>query len=422
MNTLSANLIKKGALHIIWFLFFSNAFACFVRIPVKIVVDVATSLFFAILLLVFLWQLVNDLKQKKVSLVTVITFPFLFIPLLTAIQANVEFGQPYLYGFMAQRQVFMILCAHFIVTALNRNWISIKDFEKYLVRSLYVLQFIFLFFYVFVDPAQFLDTEFVTLSPQKGFRYEFPDNCIFALCLYALFKFWIEKKYHYLITVGICLWYILAFLLDRTQLIAFAATVAIFVFRNFNIPTMITHTIIGLITVLCIGIFVHFIFPDLLAKNIQLYIDAYDTLTGNRIAEASTQIRFLESQIAWEGFTKHPWLGNGFLSTKWNEGFRMVNRYFFPSDVGLLGNFYVYGIIGTLVFYIPFIYSFKWRNYLSGNKEILVLTSQYTLLFLFLDMMTAASNQKFFGVTAVVFGIIYYYRYGINKSYAARTP
>jgi heme/copper-type cytochrome/quinol oxidase subunit 2 len=93
----------------------------------------------------------------------------------------------------------------------------------------------------------------------------------------------------------------------------------------------------------------------------------------------------------------------------------MINKYFYPTDVGLLGNLYVYGIIGTLVFYIPFLFALKYHFKLRKEHATLLVASQYVLIFLFADMLTAATNQKFYGVIAVFFGIVYYYRFRNNK-------
>ena len=88
-----------------------------------------------------------------------------------------------------------------------------------------------------------------------------------------------------------------------------------------------------------------------------------------------------------------------------------MDKHFYPVDVGILGNLFVYGIIGTIVFYIPFYLTWKYRHKLKDKNDALLVSSMYLLLFQFADHFTAASNQKFFGVVAVYFGIVYYYRY-----------
>ena len=199
--------------------------------------------------------------------------------------------------------------------------------------------------------------------------------------------------------------------MDRTQLIAIAGTIAVYVFLNFSFPRIIRTAILagvgGVIAFGALGLLA----PDFLTKNINLYVTAVETLTGEKVAESSTNVRFMESKFALDGFIKHPIMGVGFLSTKWNDGFRSLNKHFYPVDVGILGNLFVYGIIGTLVFYIPFFITWKYSRKIKNKNDALIVSSIYVLLFQFADYFTAASNQKFFGVVAVYFGIVYYYRY-----------
>ncbi len=408
--------LKALFFQVLWFLFFANAFSCFVRIPARIVVDISSGLFLGMLLIHYGYEWFRAIKARRLKFITVLMIPLLLMPVISALQAAAVFGQPVVYGFLAQRQVFMALCAHFIVIALQRNWVSIYDFERYLTRSLQILLLVFLFFYMFVDPRQFVNTDFVTISPNKGARYEFPDSCIYGLLLYALFRFWIKGEKKWFFTIALCAFYILAYLLDRTQLIAIIGTIGLYVLLNFSIGRMVRMITLGTFGLLFLLLFLGILAPDFLSKNLSLYMGAFETLTGEKLAESSTNIRFLESKIALEGFSDHQAIGVGFLSTRWQEGFRLVNKYFYPTDVGILGNLYVYGIIGTLVFYIPFVLSFLYRKKLRKNKETLLVTSQYVMVFFFADMLTAATNQKFYGVIAVFFGIIYYYRYNYKSS------
>ena len=48
----SINPVFKGLMYqLLWFLFFANAFACFVRIPARTVVDVSSGIFLGILVI-----------------------------------------------------------------------------------------------------------------------------------------------------------------------------------------------------------------------------------------------------------------------------------------------------------------------------------------------------------------------------------
>jgi len=405
------NIVKGGFYQLLWFLFFASAFSIFGRLPNRIFVDVSSLGFLFILLVHYGFECYKSVRIKKVRNITLIMLPFLIMPIISAIQASKVFGQPIVFGLIAQRQLTMVLCAHFVATALSDSWLSKEKFEKYFIGSLHIMLFVFLVFYMFVDPARFIDTDFVTLSLNKGYRYEFPDSCIYGLFLYGLFKIWITKEKGWLLSVLLSAFYILVYLMDRTQLIAIAGTIGVYVLLNFSFPRIIRTAILagvgGVIAFGALGLLA----PDFLTKNINLYVTAVETLTGEKVAESSTNVRFMESKIALDGFIKHPIMGVGFLSTKWNDGFRSLNKHFYPVDVGILGNLFVYGIIGTLVFYIPFFITWKYSRKIKSKNDALIVSSIYVLLFQFADYFTAASNQKFFGVVAVYFGIVYYYRF-----------
>jgi len=405
------NIVKGGFYQLLWFLFFASAFSIFGRLPNRIFVDVSSLGFLFILLVHYGFECYKSVRIKKVRNITLIMLPFLIMPIISAIQASKVFGQPIVYGLIAQRQLTMVLCAHFVATALSDSWLSKEKFEKYFIGSLHIMLFVFLVFYMFVDPARFIDTDFVTLSLNKGYRYEFPDSCIYGLFLYGLFKIWITKEKGWLLSVLLSAFYILVYLMDRTQLIAIAGTIGVYVLLNFSFPRIIRTAILagvgGVIAFGALGLLA----PEFLTKNINLYVTAVETLTGEKVAESSTNVRFMESKIALDGFIKHPIMGVGFLSTKWNDGFRSLNKHFYPVDVGILGNLFVYGIIGTLVFYIPFFITWKYSRKIKSKNDALIVSSIYVLLFQFADYFTAASNQKFFGVVAVYFGIVYYYRF-----------
>jgi len=405
------NIVKGGFYQLLWFLFFASAFSIFGRLPNRIFVDVSSLGFLFILLVHYGFECYKSVRIKKVRNITLIMLPFLIMPIISAIQASKVFGQPIVFGLIAQRQLTMVLCAHFVATALSDSWLSKEKFEKYFIGSLHIMLFVFLVFYMFVDPARFIDTDFVTLSLNKGYRYEFPDSCIYGLFLYGLFKIWITKEKGWLLSVLLSAFYILVYLMDRTQLIAIAGTIGVYVVLNFSFPRIIRIAILagvgGVIAFGALGLLA----PEFLTKNINLYVTAVETLTGEKVAESSTNVRFMESKIALDGFIKHPIMGVGFLSTKWNDGFRSLNKHFYPVDVGILGNLFVYGIIGTLVFYIPFFITWKYSRKIKSKNDALIVSSIYVLLFQFADYFTAASNQKFFGVVAVYFGIVYYYRF-----------
>src|SRR5690606_12721301 len=103
--------------------------------------------------------------------------------------------------------------------------------------------------------------------------------------------------------------------------------------------------------------------------------------------------------------------GNGFLSNQYNEGFSGMYDHFFPTDIGIMGNLFLYGIIGTLCFYLPFLAAFSYRKFLRKNNDIFLMTCQYSMLFIFSQMFIAARNIQNMGLIMFIFAVIYYFRY-----------
>src|SRR5690606_13427142 len=128
--------------------------------------------------------------------------------------------------------------------------------------------------------------------------------------------------------------------------------------------------------------FLMFTSPEVIYENVKLFASAANVFLGGEITDGSALSRIYEFEIALRGFYKHPWLGNGFLSNQYNDGFAGMYDHFFPTDIGIMGNLFLYGIIGTAFFYIPFFAAYSYRKYLRSNQDIFLMTCQYSLLFI----------------------------------------
>jgi hypothetical protein len=398
-----------------WVLFFVLSFRVLTKLPIGIVEDIIALLFLLIIIGISFYDMGSRLLKGRVNLLLVYLLPLLILPFINAFQAAKVFDQPVLYGIGAQRQNYLILCGYAITVALNRNWITLEILDKNFLRSMYVILGIMFFFYIFIDPSRFTGTEFVKLSATKGWRYEFPNGVVVGLILYSIFKVWIENKNKFYIPFILSIIFFIAFAQDRTQLLFIFITICLFYLRNLNYKQKIVYGIYAVFALIIIFAVLPLLNPVVFERYITLYGSASSIFTGSRSSDSSTNIRFIEAAIAYKGILLHPWLGNGFLSSQWKDGYLGIFKYFYPSDIGIIGNLYVFGIIGTFFNYIPFIITLAWTNKLRKQKSILLMTCQYGMLFLFLDMLTAASNIKYIGLPGFFFGVIYYYRFYVNS-------
>ena len=361
-SRLLLELYRKLLIPIGWTLFFILSFRVLTKLPIGIIEEIIAFLFLFIIVGISAYDILIRLRTNKINLLLVYLLPLLILPFINALQASKVFNQPFLFGIIAQRQNYLILSGYAIFVALNRNWTTLEILSKQFIKAMYVIIAIMFFFYIFVDPARFSGTEFVKLSGTKGWRYEFPNGVVVGLILYSIFKVWIERKNIYYIPFILSIVFFIAFAQDRTQLFFIFITIAIFYLRNLNYKQKVVYGIYALFALMVIFFVIPFLNPVVFERYIQLYGSASTIFTGSQSNDSSVNIRFVEAAIAIQKIQLHPWLGNGFLSSQWNNGYLGLYKYFYPSDIGILGNLFVFGIIGTFINYIPFIITLAWTK------------------------------------------------------------
>jgi hypothetical protein len=396
-----------------WVMYFIVSFRLFARFPAGNVDEILLLLTLLILLIFCGYEFITQLYHGKLNRILFILLPLIVLPVLNAWQAERVFGQPMIYGILAQRQSYLILGAWFIVIALRRNLVPLRKIESYFILAMYVMLAIMYFFYLFIDPNKFAETEFVVYSFSKGWVYKFPNGVTAGLLIFSFVKIILQDKTRYLVPFLICIWYFIYYGQDRSQLVFIVVTLLFLYINTVSLRRKFFYGFTSLVFIAFAAVAIALFNPDLYSRYIELYTNASSIFTKNSSTESSTNIRFVEAVIATKGFNEHPVLGNGVLSNQWYDGYFRYYKYFYPSDVGILGNLYVFGMVGTLFFYIPYMFVLAWAIQLRKIKDALYLTGVYGSLFLFFDMFTAASNLTFIGLPAFFFGIVYYYRYHV---------
>ncbi|MBK7964576.1 MAG: hypothetical protein IPK10_04275 [Bacteroidetes bacterium] len=342
-------------------MFFLLTFRTLDRLPIGIF-EIFFLLVVAIVSFVSIREMVLGWIKGTGNFLQLILLPLFLLPFINAWQANQEFLQPYWMGLFAQRQQFIMFAGYFIIIALKKNWVSIDNLTKYFIKSLFVIMIIMLFFSVFVDPTKFSETEFVRFSLNKGWHYEFPSDVVANIIIYAMIIILSSNNFKYLIPLGLGVIYFLIYIQDRSQILMICITIGIYFLRNVNLTKTFYFIIWGSIIIFSLIGIVLFINPEIISHYITIFGNASTIVTGESTTEYSTNMRLSEGAIAIKGFYKHPWLGNGFVSSQFKGGFSGFFGYFYAADVGIFGNLFVYGILGTLVFYLPFIFAVKWAR------------------------------------------------------------
>jgi hypothetical protein len=328
-----------------------------------------------------------------------------------AYQSHLVFKQPYYFGIMAQRSVILSLSGLFVISLLERGFITLNQVEKSFVGISIVLLAVFYFFFVFVNPVKFVEMEFVTYSPIRGYRYRFQFGIVIMLLFYSLFKISTEKKSRYYIIVGFIIFYLIYFLQSRTTLVVVAITLLIYFLKNFSLKEKIRDAFVW-IPIALTGVTILFTlgYTSLFNRYHILYQNVLSIFLGESTDEASSAVRFMEVNTALDYINKNPLLGNGFISNQWNGGWHEILGYFYPVDIGILGNIFVFGIIGTLLLYLPYYFSLNISRKIISNN-VFFKTCEYMILFFFLSMFFTAVNIRDISSIMFIVCILYYYRY-----------
>lgn len=393
------------------FLIYITTFRIFATLPFENLHQFISTIAIVLLTAYYVLSLFVNLGRSRIKRLDFLMWVFIFVNFFTAYKGNVVFGQPYFYGIMAQRSVLLSLSGILLISFLNKGLITIHQVERsFLIISLTLL-FICYFFFLFVDPQYFNNDEFVAYSPIRGYRYRFQFALVIMLLFYSLFKISHERKPRFAIVILLILFYLIYFLQSRTTLVVLAITLLIYFYRNFSLKERIKKIVIyGSIIFIAASFMISLGYTSLLDKYKLLYNNVLDAFVAQSPDEASSAVRYMEYQTALDYIRENPLLGNGFISNQWNGGWHDVLGYFYPVDIGILGNIFVFGLIGTLVIYLPYYFSLRMSRRVVSNN-VFFKSCEYMLLFFFLSMFFSAVNIRDSSSIMFLVCLIYYFRY-----------
>ncbi len=392
-------------------LIYTSTFRVFATLPLETLHQSLSTFAIISFSIYYIINLFLHFREHRITRLDLLMWVFILVNFFAAYQGHKVFGQPYYYGIMAQRSVLLSLSGILLISLLRNRWISIEQVEKSFVALSLILLIIFYFFFLFVNPVNFHEMEFVAYSPIRGYRYRFQFALVLMLLFYSLFKVSHEKKFSYIIIVLLILFYLVYFLQSRTTLVVLAFTLLIYFLRNFTLKEKIRNTLLyGSMALLAFLVLVSLGYTSLIDKYQVLYQNVFNVFMGEAPDEASSAVRFMEFNTALDYISRNPILGNGFISNQWNGGWQEILGYFYPVDIGLLGNIFVFGFLGTALIYLPYYFSLSMSRSVQSN-HVFFKTIEYMLLFFFLSMFFSAVNIRDSSSIMFLVCLLYYFRY-----------
>lgn len=339
------------------------------------------------LIYIFIYFLQEIIKKNKFdSSILLLALLSIFIPLFSALRANMEFGQPIIIGIISERGWFTFGIALWVYKLILQSKVKLKLFEN---SFLFLSSLPFIFYFLSVIFLDFnnisTDQNFLVIEELRGARFSFQTFFILFSTIYFLIKFNQKNK---IISLALFLFFLsyIFFIVQSRILIAFILILIFYFYVSYFSLQKSFYKLFQLFTFfLILFLLVQFINPDYVENLSFLISDTIYSIASQDSADLSYGIRVFTFLTALNYFNISPtsfYFGAGNLSTQFEGGLNEIFGYFYPSDIGIFGSFFTYGIFLLILLVVSQIYlTLKHINKISNEDPVFVNTIKYVLIF-----------------------------------------
>jgi len=305
-----------------------------------------------------------------------ILFLIVYVPLTSAIQSSSEFGQPLIFGLLAQRGIFVTGSSLILLHFYRKGYFVIRDIEYSLVFLAWLNLIACSLGLLFLDPEQFSDVPTFVTQETDIAKFKFSTEFIvFGFFYYAFSGFWLKSKTKSFLSLFFLSFYIFGSG-TRTIIISLFITYLLLVIKWSSMRKVFTRVTTVMLTLSTYVFIFYLIDSDKFNHLIEKFIAAFQVVfTGQLGDDSSANARILEGYLALPFVIKNWFLGNGLVSNQWNGGFNSIFDYFYPVDIGLLGMIFIYGVLGAIIFCYQFKlainYIYLLPNYGDENSNLI---------------------------------------------------
>jgi len=315
------------------------------------------------------WKYLNRLRLTSFEIYVVVLT--LVAVLLPAWGAKREFGQPLVYGLLAQRAAVLTAPVLLLFVAMRSHRVQPRDIEWALLSLGWGTLVLYSLMLLFLNPENFLSygIGFADAGGGKAV-FRFPMGFIvFALIYYTLLGFRTRRTRHYVAAAILLIW-VVSSADARWFLVSLTATFVYFLYQWRPLGQFVGTIAKGCCVFAVVIGFGYAVSPDYLATRAAGFSDAFRVVfTGSAVADISANIRVFETLTALPYIQKNPLLGNGTISNQWERGQDILGPYFYPGDIGLIGALYSVGVLGLVVFAYQFWFAYGAARKLSRRRH-----------------------------------------------------
>ncbi|MBP8822288.1 MAG: O-antigen ligase family protein [Flavobacteriales bacterium] len=337
----------------------------------------------------------------------------LLLPIIPAIGAKREFGQPVIWGIIAFKDYYLLSGVLAIYHWLRKGWITLAQLERALVLMAWTCLIYFYFATLFIDPGPYQDTPLAGANDVKGggAYYRFNMSAIYFGAIYYAARAFLRNRWTDLGYALLFAAYVVVFRMDRTSMAVTAIGMAGVVLLHVPLKRIARMVLPVVLPAVLAGLLFVLLAPDKVEQYRFMFMDAMHTVMGSTSGATEVSVRTVEVAIAERQIKQHPWVGNGRISREWSEeGYDKYFGFFYPADVGWLGLAFIYGYPGMALLYLLFFIAAIYMLRVKGrNGDLLFMTCKFLLLALFLDSLTNGQLTQNTGQALLLLGLMHHY-------------
>lgn len=278
------------------------------------------------------------------------------LPIMGALAAYVVFGQPMIYGLAAQRGCLLALFAYAIGNMIFNGRVTLAELQRAFIILAWFNLAVCAPVLILLDPNNYSELG-ALVSDGGGIYNEFhlPMTFILLGAMYYVSMWMLSDRPRYGLFAAPFILYIVAGANGRILNLALAVTLLVIAWIG-SPRKRLKNLSAALALAIAVVIGIAIVNPDKIGSTVIKYQDAFAAVAGAYdVADVSANARIVQTEVAWPYIYDNPITGTGALSNEWNGGYQQLFGYFHPSDLGMIGVMFVYGLIGVAFFSFQYI-------------------------------------------------------------------
>lgn len=297
--------------------------------------------------------------KKRFSTIDSLVVLMSLFTFYTAFASNAVFDQPLLKGvFVSGKTYLPIISIFFLYYLFKTETVTMNQYNIAMLTIGWVNLFLYIYLMFTINPEIYRETtDMVGFNPSKGgYVFNFPPNFIVYAIFFYFIDYSINKNRFSLLLSFIFIAYILFLDKGRIQFVSIIGALGLHTLWRLPIKSILFR-LIDIVSFTGIMLFIVWLVkPELLLVIYEMFAVFAKAIFRIETGESSADVRWVEIATVLDHFDKHPehwFFGIGFIP---RDDLWLRFGYLYFTDIGIFGILLVFGIVGTILLYLFFLY------------------------------------------------------------------